>query len=179
MSLRNLLRCIVYGTLIIISIPLACSMMPATPGTDKELEPYLKTFLEYCDLYKKDCRGHKDYAIRINDDLDYHPWLKKIFRMEGTVVGLCTRTANKIEVSKQKFDEGGSEVEMIFIHEMGHCLLNMDHVEEKDDAMNVMNPYTIGAFAYVVFYQELMNKFFECKTNCPVVKYDRSRYLRR
>lgn len=61
------------------------------------------------------------------------------------------------------------EKEQIMFHELGHCLQFKDHTNTR----SMMYPYTLGSFYYLYNYQEIMDDFFDCKKDCPKVKYRR------
>lgn len=164
-------------SIVLLFFLVACNIylrIPATPFVDSKLSPYVTRFKELCKIYKADCSKIDTFKIYLKDmstfDLFY-----KIIGKEGRVIGHCYRQSREIEIRKDYFQGANSaEIEELVIHELGHCVLDLEHTEEN--SIDIMNPYSLYHKAYTVNYNELMNRFFSCTEFCPVVKFETNRY---
>lgn len=150
---------------------------PRVPKIDKELKPYVETFLKYCELYKVDCSETSKFKITIKEIPNMSALLELLGQKpsEYVVVGLCHPMSNEIDINLEYYLKSSNvELEQLMMHELGHCVLGKDHTEDTELA--IMNPYTLLDYIYLRNYKKLINAFFNCKTNCPVVEFDNSVY---
>jgi hypothetical protein len=148
--------------------------IPATPDIDKQLIPYVETFKQLCKTYGKDCSITDKFNIKFKDFKPYHQ-LYEMLGFKGRVIGHCWRDSREIDISIEYYlTAHNAEIEQLLVHELGHCVLDLEHTEE--DKLAIMNPYSLYYTAYLAGYNELMNDFFGCKENCPVVKFNKERY---
>lgn len=148
----------------------ACRSVFAAPHIDKQLRPYVNQFLKYCHQYERDCSSIADFKIEFDSLADV-----KVF-FPG-VVGICTPADKTILINTEYFNEEGfARREQLVFHELGHCILKLDHTDP--DTIQIMHPSTLPGNVYLQLYPILMNDFFGCKTNCPIVKFDRTRYTK-
>lgn len=165
----------IFSIVLLVSL-VACNILlriPATPVVDERLVPYVRRFKELCQIYNTDCSKIDKFSIKLTDmsafDLFY-----KMLGQKGKVIGHCYRESNEITIRKDYFQESlAIENEQLMIHELGHCVLDLEHTEKE---LAVMNPYALYHTFYRKNYNELMNKFFNCENFCPVVTFDQSKY---
>jgi len=46
--------------------------------------------------------------------------------------------------------------------------MKLDHVDSDDD---IMTAYQIDSYYYKRDYNKMLNRFFNCKDNCPIIDY--------
>ena len=117
-------------------------------GVNPAFIPYVNSYLSY----KKASLG---YEIPI-----------QFAKLEGDVVGLCTRWSTgyrQIEVDEE-FWKGAQDLEKfeLIAHEMGHCDLNRDHVDETYEdgsPVSIMHPNVFMLYLHNINYYmyELFN----------------------
>jgi predicted metal-dependent hydrolase len=139
---------------------------------DDRLKPYLDKFIDLCVLYKKDCSSYMDYKYVVE------PIPTDIFSLlegkKSRVIGRCNRILKKITVDENFFNRATSlEIEMVVIHEIGHCVFDMNH---SDEYASIMNSFASSYYIYHTFYSYFINEFFKCKENCPFLKFDENFY---
>lgn len=160
----------VLTTLIVLNIHLH---KDATPEIDKELKPYVDTFLEYCDYYKVDCDKTLQFKIKLVSMKKFDVFYKML-GMKGSIIGHCWKQSKEIEINVEYFKTANhAEMEQLVIHELGHCVLDLEH---KEDNVAIMNPYSLYYAAYLLSYNELMNDFFGCKIPCPQLQFNQNKY---
>lgn len=169
----GILRGSLLGVLICLlafSIVPSCRSVVVGPGIDKEIKPYVNQFLKYCHQYEKNCSDISNYRIQLDDMTA----LKVFF---PGVVGACTRADKTIVINKHFWkEESPARREQLVFHELGHCILELDHVQPEQ--IHVMNPSVLPGNVYLMFYSILQNELFGCKKDCPVVKFDKTRYTK-
>lgn len=142
--------------------------IPASPQIDPSLVPYVETFKKLCSLYKADCSKTDDFKIELVSMETLNKFYR-IFGENGSVIGQCWRKSNEIEINVAYFHQSiPSEIEQLVIHELGHCVLGLEHTE----TMDIMNPYTLPYKTYLLHYNELINRFFSCKDFCPMIEFN-------
>lgn len=169
-------RVILYVTLTLLTILNVNLHKDATPGIDKELQPYVDTFLEYCDYYHVNCDKTLEFRIKLVKMHNYEAFYKMIgIGKGGNVIGHCWTKSNEIDINIDYFAKANSaEIEQVMLHELGHCILDLEHT--KEDTVTMMNPYNLYYEAYIHDYNEIMNDFFGCKDNCPQLQFNQNKY---
>jgi hypothetical protein len=144
------------------------------PEINKELIPYVEQFIEKCNLYNVDCTSVDKFKIIYGEIPDSYIFKLLNIPLMKDVVGLCERNFNTITINSEYFNKVGPvHREMLVNHELGHCILGLQHV---DNTQHLMNPYIIDQDDYVKYYQKIYDKIFSCNKNCPGVQWNRARY---
>lgn len=124
----------------------------------------------YVRLFQKEAETRKlelslptlDRSLRIYKVDNFSKDLEKQY-----VIGLCVKTAGEITIyiSKTAWNEYDSQQrEMLLFHELGHCVLNLEHDKSLDsagvpnDIMYPINFDSIYYFKYRKFYLDRMFK---------------------
>jgi hypothetical protein len=147
----------------------------AKPQINPALVPYVETFKRLCKTYKTDCSKVDNFKIELVEMKDW----RKIYKMLGIgsggyIIGHCWKGSNEIDINIGYFKRSSpAEIEQLVIHELGHCVLDLDHTEET---LDIMNSYTLPAYVYLKYYNEFVNRFFSCQDFCPVVKFNQESY---
>lgn len=165
---------IILNVLLVVLVSLNINKYtPATPEIDSKLQPYVSTFLSYCDTYKVDCSRVAEFSIKFSNFRVAKVYYKLF--SEGSLIGLCKPTSNEIEINEEYFNlSSAAEKEQLIIHELGHCILDLEHTEETE--LDIMNPYSFPEYVYLENYNELMNRFFSCEDFCPEVFFNGENY---
>lgn len=103
------------------------------PVIDRELMPYVHGFMEDCHRYGADlsAAGQLQRVSMVND-------------IEGDNVGVCwthmSRSLKLLWYSTIEVTKMGSEIEQqaLIYHELGHCVLGLDHVPDS-----IMAPFIL------------------------------------
>lgn len=156
-------RLIIFAILIAIQLGMALHEPPAPPreGIHVELQPYVDRFIQYGKHY----RGENFEMQQINMDIGEARDLWDPFINAGTV-GWCKPLMRPLEImidSGYWEDITELEKEQLVFHELGHCILDADHVEELDadgDPVSIMHPYTIDEHIYIKHREEYIQKLF-------------------
>lgn len=89
-----------------------------------------------------------------------------------SVIGVCrtwtgpTRKYREITIKEEWFDRNHEDeyaVRQLIEHELGHCLLNRDHVEEVDEdfhPISIMYPYHFSGGHYQDNHEYYLNELF-------------------
>ena len=167
-----------FLAIMLIFTSLASCQNRKSSSVDVELQPYLVRFLEVCNLYKVDCRSTSEYSISLEE---FRPTIfELIFRLfDSNVIGVCNQLTKTIRINKQWYDSTKAlrvyeRLENVMFHELGHCVLDKDHT--NPGAFEIMAPAVLG-WGYSFNYQRLMDSFFGCVSNCPIVSFEESRYF--
>ncbi len=163
-------------SIVLLIFLVACNIVmniPAKPEINPQLTRYVATFLKLCDSYGVDCRKVNDFKIDLVK-MDKFDKFYKLMGIEGYVIGHCWTGSNEIDINIDYFNRANNaEIEQLMIHELGHCVLDLEHTKEQ---LAIMNPYSIFYADYVKHYNQLMNDFFSCHENCTVVEYNEKAY---
>jgi hypothetical protein len=163
-------------SIVLLIFLVACNVImriPATPEINPLLTPYVNTFLKLCDSYKTDCSKINDFKIELVKMNKFDKFYK-LLGVNGYVIGHCWTGTNEIDINIDYFERANNaEIEQVMIHELGHCILDLEHTEEKTA---IMNPYSIFYADYVKDYNKLMNDFFSCRENCPALQFNERNY---
>lgn len=117
----------------------ACPNVAATVSSDPDLEPFVAEFFTALAVSgRKVCLSVKTVTMA-----------RQPIEIEGEdtseVAGACLIMGHgNIEISRKHwkaFDEG--ERRTLIFHELGHCVLGLDHA--KEDANNIMAPYILDS----------------------------------
>lgn len=120
-----------------------------------EVQPYVNSFVN-------------EYEARGGDTTDLTPNL--IIRWSDTmprtgIIGYCWLSKTDMYLPEvvllRSYWITSSEVlrELLVYHELGHCLLNYDHVET--DTYDIMYPSIINQYYYSEHRHEILDKFFD------------------
>lgn len=139
-------------------------IFPATDQSniDDRTLPYVNKFTELTKVFKTNSASRLS-SIRIS-----------ISDLKGETAGTCHYGFNRIVIDRGTWvtmSVVGKE-ELMF-HELGHCILNLDHTET-----GLMKPAGFyQPHIYVANYKKLINELFGCKTgDCHDIVWDESYY---
>lgn len=120
-----------------------------TLGINKEIKPYVERFIEYGRKY----RGDTFNVVYIN--MDIAPVIRDTWDSVTSedMVGWCKPFIFPMEIMIQSsfwVDATDLEREEIVFHELGHCVLSLQHDEtmESYGPITIMYPYTLGESIY-------------------------------
>lgn len=168
-------RIVLICLLVVLVIANVKMHIPAEAGIDPRLKPYVETFLKYCKLYKTDCSKTAKFKIVLVKIPDRKELFKLLGLPFGTVIGQCWERSNEIHISEDYYKSSTPvEMESLLIHELGHCILDLDHTEDTET--DIMNPFSLPGYVYLRHYNELINRYFNCTDFCPVIEYNESTY---
>lgn len=168
--LQGVLRGSLFGLLasfIGLSVIPSCRGIFTPNKVAPQAKPYVKTFLKYCHQYQVDCSSISQHVVEIDtmDDFDV---------LFPNVIGVCLPAEQKVILNKYYWDAAGhADREQLVIHELGHCVLEKQHIEQR---IGIMNPHILYFGDYILDYQELLDDFFDCDKDCPIVEFDKTRY---
>lgn len=164
----RIIRCVLLFFLITCYAIIGCSLLPTRFNDNKAYTKYVERFAQYCVLYKKDCSRLKTLRIGF---AQIDP-LVKITTPNS--IATCEYLNNEVILSEEYWNRVTiADRESTVFHELGHCIFNKNH---HDTELDIMNTITFHNSSYILLYQELQNKLFDCVSNCPVVNFDRSFY---
>jgi Zn-dependent protease with chaperone function len=121
---------------------------------ESEYQKYVTLFEQEANNY-----GHPmhitDLIVTSDDDLG------------GTIVAQCRTnhiSTPRIVVSLKYWDGlNDAEKEQVFVHEMGHCVLNRGHISTEDAdgiPISIMYPYVLPSYVYIARRSEYLKELF-------------------
>lgn len=133
---------------------------------DPILQPYItlfeqKAFEQQVNIEIRDLRAYFVSDLGEDEDSVTLALCRKYETDDGEVLG-----SPEIEVDENEFRElEDSEKEALMFHELGHCILNRDHrddriPQEQNRQSSIMSTYLINAFYYVKYYNSYMYELF-------------------
>jgi len=124
--------------------------------------PYVERSIELYKLYGKSAYVSKINALEI-----------RLANLSGKHIGLCYPFQDKIELDRDFWITAtDAEKEEVMLHELGHCVLDLDHSEP----FSIMQATGTLFPLYTSLYQEFMDEYFDCSIMCPKVEWDGSKY---
>lgn len=162
----------IFSLFLFLVIP-SCQLL--IDKNDSRINPYLEKFEFLCKMYKEDCSGYKKFKYKI--EVIPRDLFRIITNDKSVVIGQCNFLSGKITIDENFFKRSSNlDIEMVVLHEIGHCFFNKRH----DDSMpSIMNSYKSSVHLYEHFYNYYLNDFFKCKKNCPIIKFDENFYTKR
>lgn len=137
---------------------------PSYDEMPNEIKPHFSEFLEYCKSSqpsdKDTCSKNLEsfYGIVFQE----HP----IFKEKPEVIGTCQvyeangkPYARKITISKKMKDYKSLQFKSLIWHELGHCLLDLDHIP-FNKAVHMMNPSLMPEIELGKRWSYLVSTFF-------------------
>jgi hypothetical protein len=102
---------------------------------DDNIRPHVAEFLQYCRMteYAEKC------AVNFSNTIDI-VMKKRVSPNDPDVVGVCIVYDNNLRrviVTSSRYDLESLEFKILVWHELGHCLMEMPHVEDR---LHIMNP---------------------------------------
>lgn len=144
---------------IIEEIPLNTEIAP-------ELQPYVDDFMLSCkfegteDTCLKNIKRIKAIKLANAEDLEAAPSGRK-------PAGVCEITSylggshNGIIYIQKEYFEGLENLEIakksLLFHELGHCLINMDHIDDRPHIMNSQHFVVFGEYAWREAVKDMFN----------------------
>lgn len=131
----------------------ACTRQDAIQEYDPRLETWLDDFFELAQKHGSRC--HKVRSIRMEDQekISNHPQIKS-----PSVIGYCS-TDGFVVLSEQIWQDRSLLFnKALLFHELGHCVLGLDHAPEGK--VNLMTPYMLFDTELAEHWAELMQKLF-------------------
>lgn len=118
----------------------------AKPPQDKELVPFLKSFLADARSHDVDLGSSPSGLILVFGDL------------ESPHVGQCQSGTQTITIDRTYWLNSPDELRQeVLYHELGHCLLNRGHVSY----LSIMQPYVLSSFDFENNKQALIDELFQ------------------
>ena len=114
---------------------------------DSEFDSYLEEFnISVCKM----------------DDVIPVKFVDEIY-VDSSVIGLCNWSPPNIEIKKVWWDSNNSELirAALIFHELGHCILNRDHIDDKLDdgcAKSIMNSVIVDEQCMSKHYVDYMEE---------------------
>jgi hypothetical protein len=139
---------------------LIVSLLFVHSGDNRKIEPealpYVSKFIDIANKYNVEIDKDK-----IEIKFSY-------FVLEYPTLGTCFSTG-EILINHVFWNIASTtQKEILIFHELGHCSMKLDHVDSDDD---IMTAYQIDSYYYKRDYNKMLNRFFNCKDNCPVIDY--------
>lgn len=138
---------------------------PSTTGKKlAEFDPYVAEFSKNLKRFGHNNKIHdlRSLEIEFADDLDPNE------------IGRCYTLLHRVEFSKKYWDNAKiHERDELFQHEVGHCVLKLDH----QPPLSIMQASGILGDYYKYNYKRLTNELFGCYTgDCVDLYWDEERY---
>ena len=121
-----------FYTLVVVMLAAAPPRVELKPGIDKELLPYFITFEDLGKHYI----NSKFVMPDINASIDPRFNAQQFEDAESGVLGWCwmDHVPRELIVSKSFWDTATpTERELVVLHELGHCALHREHLNNKDE----------------------------------------------
>ena len=101
---------------------------------DRTIRPHFAEFMKYCELsiYAERCARNAKLILSIR-------YRNIVDPTDPDIVGLCTIYDNfrEIRLKKNLYPPHSLEFKMLVWHELGHCLMDLRHIEGR---LHIMNP---------------------------------------
>jgi len=131
---------------------------------DEDLRPYLFEVLTRCESLPNARRDECYKNVKKLTVIKYVDDMSEVTPNEDAV-GLCKKSATnaKIYIKTDVEDKEGLRMRNIMWHEIGHCVLSYDHVEDRP---HIMSPSVLSEKYLGENWSDLANHFFT-DTNIP------------
>lgn len=130
---------------------IGCNQSLPLPYHNPELMPMVQTFLN------EGIKRGKYYSVD-NINIDYGT-------LNGGIVGTCQRGLDykKITIDKNFWLYNEQSREMIMIHELGHCVLNLNHNDKYENGIpiSIMNTYLFNYSIFQVYRDFYYDELFQ------------------
>jgi hypothetical protein len=131
-------------------------VLNAKKPIDPVFNPYIDKFIAISNMYGVDIDRDK---LKINFTT----------LLETPTIGLCL-DSGQVYISRGFWKRASTtQKELVIFHELGHCVLGLSHTDTDED---IMTWYQITSFDYKRNYNEIINRYYNCKKNCPTIKYE-------
>lgn len=159
MTVSNIARYILLVYAIAFTYQFSSNSIPYGFGVHETLVPYVRSF-------ELEGQRHLGPKFRVKN-IDIGFGTAKMIDLEGDndTVGFCDvvmpRRLIIIDLDYFKRRTEAEREELIF-HELGHCILNRDHEELKDEhgPISIMYPYTLGESTYAPMRDRYITELF-------------------
>jgi len=129
---------------------------PETKGIDKKVKPYVDLFIE--ESLKRGIlvdRNDINIGMGENDEFAYEVRDNTMI----SVLGYCRPDRKTIRIKESHWTMiSDVEREIIIFHELGHCVLFLDHF---DDAIDIMNSRRMEPILYFQHRQDLLDRMIK------------------
>jgi hypothetical protein len=130
-----------------------CTREQALPVVDERVSVWVDDF--FAEAQKRGSTCYKAKSVRFVAQ-DKIPQDKTT--AGASVIGYCTSSGNVV-LSEQVWASYGLLFnKALLFHELGHCVLQLDHAPES--ALNLMAPYMLSEITLAENWAELMTKLF-------------------
>jgi len=126
-------------------------------NSDKELQPYVKEFIKYANLYWKDCWENREIHIELGDIQNIYP------DVSTRVIGICNMLSKRIIIDIDFFNYANEyEREEVIFHELGHCYLDRPHIKTRisNRPTSIMYPTLLDYRSYKQYRQNYIYELF-------------------
>jgi hypothetical protein len=122
---------------------------------DEELKLFVDLFMEDCNTRRTDCkhRLQKIKEIKVVDMPDVDKLDNQV------VIGVCYDNIiyKKVHINKEMIGYADKYLQALMYHELGHCMYDLDHVEESD---KLMSPAMPSFIILLQNWKELVTEMF-------------------
>lgn len=131
----------------------ACTRQAAVGKYDPRIETWLDDFFALAQKYGSTCHRVKTIRMESQEAISNTPEISS-----KQVVGYCTGDGHVV-LSEDVWNQRGLLFnKALLFHELGHCVLGLDHAPEG--AVNLMTPYLLYDTELAEHWAELMKKLF-------------------
>lgn len=139
-----------------------------TSVVDGPIRPHFVEFIEFCKLSTESdadtCLANlgklKDVRLKSGAIDESNP----------TVIGLCEIGINRtVTIRSDFFDHRSIAFKALIWHELGHCLLDLDHIDGTDN--HIMNPYLPSNKALQSSWAYFVKDFFTSKVKLSLLSF--------
>jgi len=126
-------------------------------SADQEFDPYLSIFQLEAALYGIPVNYHHKFKVYL---------ARNLAKVKG-YVGLCRNRSGKVSIWIDKKEwESSSHLdrEALMFHELGHCILSLEHndtTERNGDPMSIMHSRAYSSSLYVKYRRSYLRELFE------------------
>lgn len=134
---------------------------------DRNFSPMLRVEFEY----EKYVKIFEEESNKTNNHVEVKNLIvTSVSEIGGTIIAQCGKywlPSPKITVSKKMWDTlNETEKEMVFLHELGHCLLDRQHYDaltDIGDPASLMAPFIFSPLTYLNNKEYYIKELFENK----------------
>lgn len=133
-----------------------------------EARPHFVEFIQYCDAsvpsVKTRCLSNLNRLTSVSTLYDHIPG------SEPDTVGVCEfstqkNSSRRVTLRGDAFDHDSLSFKTLVWHELGHCLLDLDHVDDGD--VHIMNSYIPYSTVLALEWADLVKELFG--TSAPIL----------
>jgi hypothetical protein len=139
-----------------------------TSAVDAPIRPHFVEFIEFCKLSSQD--DTNTCAANIGKLKNVRLKSGPIDESNPTVIGLCEIGIDRtVTIRSDFFDHRSIAFKALVWHELGHCLLDLDHIDGVDN--HIMNSYLPSNKALQSSWAYFVKDLFESKVKLSLLSF--------